>query len=108
MFQSRIKDWTYENWTSKLRVEAGHPRFTEREKDFSDFTYQDRFGQMKGVLREAGMDVIVEWTHNTKFHLEVKATLGPCSEPCFVSQNQLDKVCNTVIAMVYISVLTLW
>ncbi|KAL5596300.1 hypothetical protein FOVSG1_009989 [Fusarium oxysporum f. sp. vasinfectum] len=44
MFQSRIKDWTYENWTSKLRVEAGHPRFTEREKDFSDFTYQDRFG----------------------------------------------------------------
>ncbi|KAM0085838.1 hypothetical protein ACKRZS_001820 [Fusarium odoratissimum] len=92
MFQSRIKDWTYENWTSKLRVEAGHPRFTEREKDFSDFTYQDCFGQMKGVLREAGMDVIVEWTHNTKFHLEVKATLGPCSEPCFVSQNQLDKV----------------
>ncbi|KAH7205910.1 hypothetical protein DER44DRAFT_809824 [Fusarium oxysporum] len=92
MFQSRIKDWTYENWTSKLRVEAGHPRFTEREKDFSDFTYQDRFGQMKGVLREAGMDVIVEWTHNTKFHLEVKATLGPCSEPCFVSQNQLDKM----------------
>ncbi|RKL19789.1 hypothetical protein BFJ68_g3268 [Fusarium oxysporum] len=92
MFQSRIKDWTYENWTSKLRVEAGHPRFTGREKDFSDFTYQDRFGQMKGVLREAGMDVIVEWTHNTKFHLEVKATLGPCSEPCFVSQNQLDKM----------------
>ncbi|EWZ40986.1 hypothetical protein FOZG_06413 [Fusarium oxysporum Fo47] len=61
-------------------------------RDFSDFTYQDRFGQMKGVLREAGMDVIVEWTHNTKFHLEVKATLGPCSEPCFVSQNQLDKM----------------
>ncbi|KAJ4030372.1 hypothetical protein NW753_013911 [Fusarium oxysporum] len=92
MLQSRIKDWTYENWTSKFRVEAGHPRFTEREKDFSDFTYQDRFGQMKGVLREAGMDVIVEWTHDTKFHLEVKATLGPCSEPCFVSQNQLDKM----------------
>ncbi|KAI7769473.1 hypothetical protein LZL87_011357 [Fusarium oxysporum] len=92
MLQLRIKDWTYENWTSKLRVEAGHPRFTEREKDFSDFTYQDRFGQMKGVLREAGMDVIADWSHNTKFHLEVKATLGPCSEPCFVSQNQLDKV----------------
>src|SRR6478735_5416387 len=100
MFQSRIKDWTYENWTSKLRVEAGHPRFTEREKDFSDFTYQDRFGQMKGLLREAGIDATDEWSHNTKFHLEAKTTLGPCSEPCFVSQNQLDKVLNTVIAMI--------
>ncbi|RKK68400.1 hypothetical protein BFJ69_g13644 [Fusarium oxysporum] len=92
MLQPRIKDWTYENWTSKLRVEAGHPRFTEREKDFSDFTYQDRFGQMKGLLREAGIDATDEWSHNTKFHLEVKTTLGPCSEPCFVSQNQLDKM----------------
>ncbi|KAF4501093.1 hypothetical protein FAGAP_2678 [Fusarium agapanthi] len=92
MLQPRIKDWTYENWTSKLRVEAGHPRFTEREKDFSDFTYQDRFGQMKVLLREAGVDVVADWSHDTTFHLEVKATLGSCSEPCFVSQNQLDKV----------------
>nr|RBQ85652.1 hypothetical protein FVER53263_20766 [Fusarium verticillioides] len=92
MIQPHIKDWTYENWTSKLRVEAGHPRFTEREKDFSDFTYQDRFGQMKILLQEAGVDVVAGWSHDTTFHLEVKATLGPCSEPCFVSQNQLDKV----------------
>ncbi|KAF5249653.1 hypothetical protein FANTH_4961 [Fusarium anthophilum] len=92
MLQPRIKDWTYENWTSKLRVEAGHPRFTEREKDFSDFTYKDRFGQMKVLLREAGVDVVADWSYDTTFHLEVKATLGPCSEPCFVSQNQLDKV----------------
>ncbi|KAF5550145.1 hypothetical protein FPHYL_9467 [Fusarium phyllophilum] len=92
MLQPHIKDWTYENWTSKLRVEAGHPRFTEREKDFSDFTYQDRFGQMKVLLQEAGVDVVAGWSHDTTFHLEVKATLGPCSEPCFVSQNQLDKM----------------
>ncbi|KAF4442132.1 hypothetical protein FACUT_2240 [Fusarium acutatum] len=92
MLEPRIEDWTYENWTSKLRVEAGHPRFTEREKDFSDFTYQDRFGHMKVLLREAGVDVVADWSHDTTFHLEVKATLGPCSEPCFVSQNQLDKV----------------
>ncbi|EWG44919.1 hypothetical protein FVEG_15755 [Fusarium verticillioides 7600] len=92
MIQPHIKDWTYENWTSKLRVEAGHPRFTEREKDFSDFTYQDRFGQMKILLQEAGVDVVAGWSHDTTFHLEVKATLGPCSEPCFVSQNQLDKM----------------
>ncbi|SCV58621.1 uncharacterized protein FFB14_15750 [Fusarium fujikuroi] len=92
MCQPRIKDWTYENWTSKLRVDAGHPRFAEREKDFSDFTYKDRFGQMKSLLREAGVDVAAGWSHDTKFHLEVKATLGSCSEPCFVSQNQLDKM----------------
>ncbi|KAF5723298.1 hypothetical protein FMUND_1932 [Fusarium mundagurra] len=92
MLQPHIKDWTYENWTSKLRVEAGHPRFTEREKDFSDFTYQDNFGQMKVLLQEAGVDVVAGWSHDTTFHLEVKATLGPCSEPCFVSQNQLDKM----------------
>ncbi|KAI1054608.1 hypothetical protein LB506_010697 [Fusarium annulatum] len=91
MCQPRIKDWTYENWTSKLRADAGHPRFAEREKDFSDFTYKDRFGQMKSLLREAGVDVAAGWSHDTKFHLEVKATLGSCSEPCFVSQNQLDK-----------------
>ncbi|KAF5530972.1 hypothetical protein FMEXI_13212 [Fusarium mexicanum] len=75
MLQPRIEDWTYENWTN-----------------FSDFTYKDRFGQMKVLLREAGVDVVADWSHDTTFHLEVKATLGPCSEPCFVSQNQLDKV----------------
>ncbi|KAF5689039.1 hypothetical protein FDENT_4541 [Fusarium denticulatum] len=107
MIQPHIKDWTYENWTSKLRVEAGHPRFTEREKDFSDFTYQDHFGQMKIFLQEAGVEVVADWSHDTTFHLEVKATLGPCSEPCFVSQNQLDKVRNAVIGMACIFVLTL-
>lgn len=95
MFQSHIDDWSYENWTSQLRVEAGHPRFARPEKDFSDFTYLDRSGHMKEVLRDAGMDVNAEWSHTTTFHLEVKATLGPCSEvPLFVSQNQLDKVCS--------------
>ena len=95
MFRSHIADWSYKHWTSRLRVEAGHPRFLERERDFSDFTYPDRFGHMKEALRNAGVDVNAEWSKKTTFHLEVKATLGPCEEAFFVSQNQLDKVCDT-------------
>jgi hypothetical protein len=53
---------------SKLRVEAGHPRCNEREKDFSDFTYQNRFGHMKILLRDAGVDVVAGWSHDTTFH----------------------------------------
>lgn len=104
MLQSRIEDWSYENWTSKLRVEAGHPRFAEREGDFADFTYLDRFGHMKEVLREAGVYVNAEWSHTTTFHFEVKATLGPCSEAFFVSQNQLGKVSNpgTTVANIWL------
>lgn len=94
MIRSHIDDWSYKNWTSKLRVEAGHPQFTGREKDFSDFTYLDSFGHMKKVLREAGMQVNAEWSHTTIFHLEAKATTGRCGDALLVSQNQLDKVCN--------------
>lgn len=75
-----------------MRVEAGHPRFTELEKNFSDFTYLDCSGHMKEVLRQAGIKPNAEWSSTTTFHLEVKTTLGSCEEAFFVSQNQLDKV----------------
>lgn len=108
MIQSRIGDWSYGNWTSRLRAEAGHPRFAELERDFADFTYLDRFGHMKEVLREAGVYVNAEWSHNTTFHFEVKATLGPCSETFFVSQNQLDKVSNPETRCFYCIVANKW
>lgn len=93
MFNQQIDDWTFECWTSRLRAEAGHPRFEGHEGDFSDFTYVDTSGRMRAALRDAGVVSNAAWSNATKFHLEVKSTLGPCAEPMFVSQNQVDKVC---------------
>lgn len=93
MFNQQIDDWTFECWTSRLRSEAGHPRFQGLERDFSDFTYVDASGRMRAALRDAGIVPNAAWSNATKFHLEVKSTLGPCAEPMFVSQNQVDKVC---------------
>lgn len=94
MFTQKIDDWTFQCWTSSLRSEAGHPPFHGHEGDFSDFTYVDAFGKMGTILDEAGVDLNTAWSKATKFHLEVKSTLGPCSDPMFVSQSQLDKVCS--------------
>lgn len=93
MFAQHIDDWNFECWTSRLRSEAGHPRFQGLERDFSDFTYVDASGQMRAMLRDVGIETNAAWSNATKFHLEVKSTLGSCAEPMFVSQNQVDKVC---------------
>lgn len=45
------------------------------------------------MLRDVGIKTDIAWSMATKFHLEVKSTLGSCVEPMFVSQNQVDKVC---------------
>jgi hypothetical protein len=92
LYRRRIDDWTYSNWTSRLRVEDGHPRFSGEERRFADFTYRDRSGQMRRLLREVGVELDAEWSSSTTFHLEVKTTLGPDCEPFFVSQNQVDLV----------------
>lgn len=93
MFNQQIDDWTFECWTSRLRSEAGHPRFLGQEGDFSDFTYVDAFGKMRAMLDDVGVEHNAAWSNATKFHLEVKSTLGSCAEPMYVSQNQVDKVC---------------
>ncbi|KAG8157080.1 hypothetical protein KVR01_013070 [Diaporthe batatas] len=92
MFTKQIDDWTSESWTSRLRSEAGHPRFQGLERDFSDFTYVDASGQMRALLSDVGIEPHAAWSNATKFHLEVKSTLGSCAEPIFVSQNQVDKM----------------
>lgn len=93
MLTQKIDDWTSECWTSRLRSEAGYDRFRGHEGDFSDFTYVDTSGQMRATLQNAGVDLNAAWTNATKFHLEVKSTLGSRTVPMFVSQNQVDKVC---------------
>ncbi|KAF5008934.1 hypothetical protein FDECE_4797 [Fusarium decemcellulare] len=90
MFERHINGWSHECWTSKLRVENGHPPFKLPEGQFSDFTYIDHSGQMKVFLREAGLNLSTEWSSSTTYHLEVKTTAGNCSEPFFVSQNQVN------------------
>jgi hypothetical protein len=81
------------NWTSKLRSEAGHLPFIQKEKEFSDFTYYDTCEYMKEMLRLHDAETDLSSSSNTTiYHLEVKTTTGSCDEPCFVSQNQVDMV----------------
>ncbi|KPM41940.1 hypothetical protein AK830_g4632 [Neonectria ditissima] len=90
VFEHHISDWSYENWTSKLRVEDGHAPFTQFEGEFADFTYVDRSGQMKAFFLGAGVSLDAGWCNGTKYHLEVKTTTSSSNEPFFVSQNQVD------------------
>lgn len=95
ILQEHIRDWSYENWTSKLRVDAdqNYPPFTQNEGGFTDFTYVDHSWQMKTFLEGSAFGVDTAWSNTTTYHLEVKTTTGGCGEPFFVSQNQLDMVC---------------
>ncbi|KAH7013105.1 hypothetical protein EDB80DRAFT_607184 [Ilyonectria destructans] len=90
LFENQISGWSHEQWTSKLRVENGHPRFTELERNFADFTYTDDSGQMKAYFQNAGVDQATRWSNSTTYHLEVKTTTGSCNQPFFVSQNQVN------------------
>ena len=92
LFERNVSDWSFENWTSRLRVENGHPPFTERERDFTDFTYLDTHGHMKEFLLRAGLDLNPAYASNTTYHLEVKTTTGGVGEIFYVSQNQVNMV----------------
>jgi hypothetical protein len=92
LFERRISDWSFENWTSNLRKDAGYLPFTEGEKMFADFTYLDSSGYMKDILSAAGTKLREGWSRSTTYHLEIKTTLEGCKEPFFVSQNQLNMV----------------
>ncbi|KAI8712978.1 DUF3883 domain-containing protein [Fusarium sp. LHS14.1] len=90
LFERNVSDWSFENWTSRLRVENGHPPFTGLERDFSDFTYLDTHGHMKQFLLQAGLDLNPAYSSSTTYHLEVKTTTGACGDIFYVSQNQVN------------------
>lgn len=92
LFERNISDWSFQHWTSRLRVENGHPPFTGLERDFSDFTYLDTHGHMKEFLLRAGLDLNPAYARNTTYHLEVKTTTGGDGEIFYVSQNQVHMV----------------
>ncbi|UPL02380.1 hypothetical protein LCI18_013314 [Fusarium solani-melongenae] len=90
LFERNVSDWSFQHWTSRLRVENGHPPFTGLERDFSDFTYLDTHGHMKEFLLRAGLDLSPAYASNTTYHLEVKTTTGGDGEIFYVSQNQVN------------------
>ncbi|KAH6867174.1 hypothetical protein B0T10DRAFT_611919 [Thelonectria olida] len=90
LFERHIDNWSFDNWTSRLRAEAGHPSFTLPEGQFTDFTYLDHSGQMRAFLQVGGLDLDPKWSSSTTYHLEVKTTAGDCSDVFFASQNQIN------------------
>ncbi|KAG5656873.1 hypothetical protein KAF25_011042 [Fusarium avenaceum] len=90
LFERHIEGWSFENWTSKLRVENGYEPFTLPEGQFADFTYLDHSGYMRAFLLVAGLEPNAEWSSSTTYHVEVKTTTSDGKEPFFVSQNQVN------------------
>ncbi|OAQ78184.1 S-adenosylmethionine-dependent methyltransferase-like protein [Purpureocillium lilacinum] len=92
-FQCALPDWTARgNWTSKLRSKDGHPRFTQDERLFADFTYADRSGSMREALRRAHVPVSPAWSNNTTYHFEVKTTPGEYDADMFLRESQVQKM----------------
>ncbi|KAI6753847.1 hypothetical protein HG530_013023 [Fusarium avenaceum] len=90
LFERHIEGWSFENWTSKLRVENGYEPFTLPEGQFADFTYLDHSGYMRAFFLVAGLEPNAEWSSSTTYHVEVKTTTSDGKEPFFVSQNQVN------------------
>jgi hypothetical protein len=98
--EDQLPDWSpIDNWTSRLRTDAGHPHFTKNESKYADFTYKDSSQRMVRVLRNAGVPVSPHWSAKTTYHLEVKSTTvgsGHSDGPFYVSNNQVTRLvsCN--------------
>lgn len=77
-------------------MKAGHPPFTELEKDYADFTYVDSGWALTTLLSQMGFKMTDAWPQSEKaptYHLEVKSTTEKCDEPFYMSNNQVEKVC---------------
>ncbi|KAL5344927.1 hypothetical protein ACLOAV_009880 [Pseudogymnoascus australis] len=89
------------HWTSRNRNYL-HPNspFTDSEKDYADFTYSDTDGSLTELLVKFGFLHDVEtWLSNPpRYHLEVKSTSESCSEPFYMSNNQVGKVLSYSIS----------
>ncbi|KAK4183500.1 hypothetical protein QBC35DRAFT_393751, partial [Podospora australis] len=89
-----IPDWSYDQWTSKLRsFKQKFPAFNKPEKLYADFTYYDRSGRMRDALQAEGVLLPAtnenNWRNGTTFHIEVKTTLADWDNIFFVSGNQV-------------------
>lgn len=93
-FAKRIHTWDPNtNWTSDSRKGPRIEPFTRRAEDFADLTYYgDPNGEMREVLRAAGVPVDPAWSDRTHFHIEVKATLGNGRADMYLRASQLEKV----------------
>ncbi|KAK3896515.1 hypothetical protein C8A05DRAFT_20519 [Staphylotrichum tortipilum] len=92
-FATRIPSWNpIASWTSHLRANAGIEPFTRNQRDFADFTYDDHDGAMRTALRTANVAIDPAWSNGTRFHVEVKATLGNGGADMFLRESQLQKM----------------
>jgi hypothetical protein len=96
VFSKQLPDWSESNWTSKSRVEARRSQFDGAEADFADFTYKDITGSLTRIFLDQGITAADAWLRDLDnpitYHLEVKSTVGDCSEPFYMSNNQVEKV----------------
>ncbi|KAL9093859.1 MAG: hypothetical protein Q9165_003782 [Trypethelium subeluteriae] len=80
-------------WTSRSRSLYGLPTFSERERDYSEFTVSDSSvtQAITNWLTLSGFTEANAWDgREMTYHLEVKTTTGECNDPFMMSNNQLD------------------
>ncbi|KAK4458329.1 hypothetical protein QBC42DRAFT_314960, partial [Cladorrhinum samala] len=89
--QHGIPNWTYENWTSKLRKRL-YPPFPGSEGDYADITYDDVDGRMREFVASQGAQILPHWQHGARYHIEVKTTPANCERTFYVSPDQVRKM----------------
>ncbi|KAH7018451.1 uncharacterized protein B0I36DRAFT_354731 [Microdochium trichocladiopsis] len=88
----KLRNWSYENWTSRLRSRAGFPAFRREEADHADFTYRDTALSMRRWLNKLAVPIDPSWSVYTTYHIEVKTTNKNHKAPFRISDNQLALV----------------
>lgn len=76
-------DFSYENWTSELRVHAGFQRFDGEE--LADFQYLDASGLLTQALFAEDPDYVGT---RPEYFIEVKSTSGSQAEPFHMKRRQ--------------------
>jgi hypothetical protein len=104
-----IQNFTIDNWQSRIRHHIrDHPDYRDLApwtgQEVSDLMYTGNSFQLTTFLIKASRPhahprfLSQFLARPVKFHLEVKTTLGPCTTPFFMSQNQYrlmrEKACD--------------
>lgn len=85
------------NWMSnKRRLVTVHPTYSDMEPwsgtETSDIVYDDDRGVLTSILIERG-SLSSDWQRKRpKYFIEVKATMGACATPFFISNRQYKRV----------------
>ncbi|KAH7102371.1 hypothetical protein BKA62DRAFT_700182 [Auriculariales sp. MPI-PUGE-AT-0066] len=72
---SQLHDFTYQNWTSELRVKAGFPGISAAES-LADFSYRDEHGLLTKLLGQGDYTAMAPIRRRFHYLIEVKSTTG--------------------------------